>query len=149
MSLSRWKPALLLLGICLVPGLLFMRARGSDHADTPDIAKTPGADLTDVYIFPSPNDPNNVVLIMNSHPLIASGSGATTVFDPDVLYQFKIDTSNPLDGVEDLVLQFRFSGTNPASQQVQVFGPAAPVQAGTVSQYLATPDPTTGTINST
>jgi len=142
-SLRRW--ALVAAGIALVPGLLLLRARGSDHADTPSIAASPGTDLSDVYIFPSPNDASNVVLVMNVRPLIPQGQGANFSFDPTVLYQFKIDNTG--DSVEDLVIQARF-GAAGANQTVSIAGPAPPTQTGTVATAL-TPFATTGVINQT
>ena len=142
---SRKKLALLAIGVGLIPTLLFARARGSDHADTPAIAALPGTDLSDVYIFPSPSNANNVVLVMCVHPVIPSGAGLTTDFDPNVLYQFKIDNSG--DFKEDLVIQAKFTGSG-ATQKVQIAGPVAPSRTGTVTQF-ETPDSVSGTINNT
>ena len=36
-------------------------ARGSDHQDSPAVLAQPGADITDVYVFPAPENPKNVV----------------------------------------------------------------------------------------
>jgi hypothetical protein len=150
--LSRKKLGLLAVaaGVVLVPGLLLVKARGSDHADTPAIAATPGVDLTDVFIFPSPVTPANVVLVMNVHPLIATGV-TSTIFDPSVLYQFKISNninngkSTAAQPVENLVIQAKFTGTG-TNQTVQIVGPVAPTMTGAQSVFQ-TPDPTTGTIN--
>ena len=119
------------------------QARGSDHADTPQIAAAPGTDLTDVFIFPSPSNPNNVVLAMTVHPLIATGGTAT--FDPTVLYQFKIDNTG--DSSEDLVIQARFEGDG-AAQKVLIAGPSVPTLTGTQSQALPALG-TSGTLNAT
>lgn len=143
MALSRKTLALLLSAVAISPAAIFAVARGSDHADTPTIAKSPGADLTDVFVFPSPSDANNVVLIMNVHPLIPGGQSGGVSFDPSVLYQFKIDNTG--DSVEDLVIQAKFSGTGP-SQAVTIYGPAKPPRTGTQTQFLSTPS-ATGTIN--
>src|SRR5579872_3145664 len=143
MTFSRRRLALLALAVAVVPTVALVRARGSDHADTPAIAAMPGADLTDVYIFPSPLNPNNVVLVMNVHPLIPSGQANTVVFDPNVLYQFKIDNTG--DNVEDLVIQAKFTGTGP-NQTFQIAGPVKPTRTGTVTQF-ETPDAAIGTIN--
>jgi hypothetical protein len=124
---------------------IHFEARASDHADTPAIAATPGVDLTDVFLFPSPVNPNNVVLVMNVHPLIPSGQGLSTVFDPNVLYQFKIDNTG--DFKEDLVIQAKFSGTG-ANQKVQIAGPVKPERIGTQAVFER-PDPVVGTINTT
>ena len=106
-------------------------SRASDHADTPDIASNPGTDLTDVHIFPSATNPNNVVLTMSLHPLIPAGQGPATAFDPNVLYQFKIDNTG--DGVEDLVIQARFSGSDAATQRVAITDVVIPSTKGSVN----------------
>lgn len=133
MSFFLRRCALMAAGVALIPSLILLRARGSDHADTPQIAASPGTDLSDVYIFPSPNNINNVVLAMNVRPLIPQGQGANFSFDPNVLYQFKIDNNG--DAVEDLVIQARF-GAAGANQSVSIAGPATPGQTGTVSTAL-------------
>jgi hypothetical protein len=143
MVLSRKTLALLLSAVAITPAAIFAVARGSDHADTPTIAKTPGGDLTDVFIFPSPNDPNNVVLVMNVHPLIPTGQSAGVSFDPNILYQFKIDNTG--DNVEDLVIQAKATGTGP-NQAIAIYGPAKPTRTGTQAELLPAPS-ATGTIN--
>ena len=117
-------------------------AIGSDHADTVESVNKPGIDLTDLHIFPG-QDNNNVVLALSVRPLIPAGGAANFSFDPDVLYQFKIDTTG--DAVEDLVIQARFEGTG-ANQKVFIAGPVKPSRLGTVTQF-ETPYATTGTIN--
>lgn len=144
MKLFYRKAALFAAALAIVPAVMLTRARGSDHADTPAIAQSPGTDLTDVFIFPSPTNANNVVLAMCVHPLIASGQGPATSFDPNVLYQFKIDNTG--DSVEDYVIQAKFSGTG-ASQQVRISS-GKPIVIGTTTQQL-TPDSAVGTINTT
>ena len=130
-------------GLLVLPPALFIKASGSDHADTPAIAARPGADLTDVFIFPSPTNTNNVVLAMTVHPLIAGGQGPSTSFDPNVLYQFKIDKNG--DGVEDVVIQMKASGTG-ANQTIQVAGPVAPSRTGTTAIF-ENANANAGTIN--
>lgn len=129
----------------VMPLALIQIARCSDHADTPDNAAKPGQDLTDVYIFPSPSDSTKIVLAMNVSPLITPAQIGTRRFDPNVLYQFKIDNTG--DNVEDLVIQARFKG-NGSSQQCMISGPATPSETGTKSTWL-TPDSNVGTFDST
>ena len=119
-------------------------AVGSDHADTVESVNKPGIDLTDLHIFPG-QDPNNVVLALSVRPLIPAGQAANFSFDPDVLYQFKIDTTG--DAIEDLVIQARFEGTG-ANQKVFIAGPVRPSRTGLVTQFQ-TPYTKTGTINQT
>lgn len=118
-------------------------ARASDHQDTTFLAtQLRAADLTDLYVFGSPKDKTNVVLIMDFDPLIVSGEQRP--YDPKVLYQFKIDNTG--DYVEDLVLQFQVNGTS-AQSGVTVRGPGRPSVVGTQSQLIAVSG--TGTLNQT
>ena len=126
-------------------GMVVARLRASDHADTAENYNRIGADLTDVFIFPSATDPTHVVLAMDVHGLIPTGQGPATSFDTRVLYQFKIDVNG--DNVEDYVIQAKFNGSGP-NQQVLVAGPIKPPTTGTTS-YFARRLPTTGTINQT
>lgn len=143
MSLSRMKIALLtMVAVLAIPLVVHGRAHGSDHADTPAIAADPDVDLSDVHIFPSPTNPNNVVLSMCVHPLITTAQVSSVNFSPDVLYQFKID--NVGDFTEHLVLQATFTGAG-AAQQVHI-GFGKPASAGLVTTAL-TPDSVAGTFN--
>ncbi|MEH1889993.1 MAG: DUF4331 domain-containing protein [Nostoc sp.] len=119
------------------------KALASDHQDTTFLAtKLTAADLTDLFVFESPTDPNNVVLVMDFDPLIVSGE--MRPFDPNVLYQFNIDNTG--DSVEDIVLQFKINGTG-SNQTVTVSRPTSPIQVGTRSTLL--PVSRTGQLNQT
>jgi hypothetical protein len=112
--------------------------RGSDHQDSPTMIARPGADITDVFIYPDPNDATKVVLQMDVWPLLTPGTATTSVaLDPDVLYQFKISHGQQA-GPEDMVIQFRANASGP-TQTVAVYGPAAPSQQGTVSTLVGSP----------
>lgn len=143
---SKRSKSLLGAGVLAAAALTFGASQfaiGSDHADTVENVRRKGADLTDLHIFPSPN-PNNVVLAMSVAPLIPAGQGGLATFDPNVLYQFKIDTDR--NNVEDLVIQARFLGTGP-SQRVLIAGPVRPSRTGTT--MTAEPAfPVTGALNS-
>jgi hypothetical protein len=115
--------------------------RGSDHQDTFNLANrsNTSADITDVYVFPSPANPANVVLAMNVFPLIPAGLGPTKFFDPTLIWQLKI--SHQSSGIEDQVIQFSASGTT-ASQVISVYGPAKPNEIGTSNTLV----PLTGNV---
>ena len=118
-------------------------ALASDHQDTTFLAtKLTAADLTDLYVFESPTNSKNVVLVMDFDPLIVSGEQRP--FDPNVLYQFKIDNNG--DSVEDVVLQFNVKGKG-SQQTVTVRGPSRPIKVGTQSALL--PVSWTGQLNQT
>ncbi|HEX5269306.1 MAG TPA: DUF4331 family protein, partial [Gemmataceae bacterium] len=118
----------------------------SDVPNTPALSAKPGDDLTDTYLFPDPSNPNNVVVIMDVHPFIPPGQAGQEEFDPNLLYQMQFSTQD--NGVEDLAIQFKFNGSDPATQQVQVAGPVLPERTGT-SAYFEQPDQVTGTLNQT
>jgi hypothetical protein len=118
------------------------RSTASDHADTAEIVNRIGADMTDVYIFPSTTNAANVVLVLDAHGLIPGGVTDVS-FDPRVLYQFKIDNTG--DFVEDLVIQVLF-GNPGANQAVYVAGPYKPFTTGTTSIFVRR-HPMVGMIN--
>jgi hypothetical protein len=108
-------------------------ALGSDHQDTPEVEANPRQDLTDVYAFPS--TAGRIVLVMNSRAFLTPGATAADgSFDPDQLYQFKID--NDGDAREDTVIQVTFSGTA-AAQRVAVRGPVVPPVRGATANQIA------------
>lgn len=125
--------------------LIFVQVRGSDHGDTIPVVENPATDLTDLYIFPSPENPDNVVLVMNVYGLVSPDQADDVFFGPDVLYEFNIDTNG--DAVEDQVIQARFGAAQP-NQRVQIAGPVAPSMKGTRSVFEH-PFKTTGVINET
>ncbi len=102
-----------------------VRARASDHQDTPEVELNPRMDINDVYAFPG-SAADRIVLVMTTSSPIA---GSNAAFDPNLLYQFKIDNSG--DAIEDRVIQVTFEGSEPGSQRVTLRGPVAPTMAGT------------------
>jgi uncharacterized protein DUF4331 len=119
-------------------------AQGSDHQDTPEVELNPATDMTDVYVFPGAS-PDRTVLVLNTWAFITPAQTTSTYFDPNVLYQFKID--NNTDGVEDKVIQITFDGAGP-NQTVAVRGPLVPPVVGAMGNRIATAAPAvTGPIN--
>jgi len=104
--------------------------RGSDHQDTYNLAtrSNTSADITDVFVFPSPTNAANVVLAMDVAPL-----SSAQYFDPTLMWQFKI--SHVAGGPEDEVIQFGVTGTG-ASQTITVHGPAKPNEVGTTNTFI-------------
>jgi len=120
-------------------------SRASDHQDTPDVELSPRMDINDVYAFPG-SSPDRIVLVVTTSSPITPAQSASAAFDPNLLYQLKIDNSG--DGVEDKVIQITFSGTGSA-QQVLVRGPAAPTQTGPINTLLTSEAAVAGAINTT
>ncbi len=115
----------------------------ADHADAPDTSQG-NLDINDLYVFASGN---NMVFAMTVSPLLAPGSATTNAaFNPNGLYQFKMDTD--MDGREDGVVQITFDGSG-TGQTVQISGPAAPGVTGAVGNVLLGGTPRTGAFNTT
>ena len=131
----------LTLAIAISAATLF----ASDHQDTPEVELSPRMDINDIYAFPGASA-DRIVLVMTTSSPITPAQSAAASFDPNLLYQLKIDNTG--DGVEDRVIQFTFSGAG-ASQQVQVRGPVAPVTTGMVNSIVSASPSLTGTVNTT
>lgn len=138
----RWLAGIALLAASGVAGL----AVASDHQDTAEVELNPKHDLTDVYVFPG-SQPGRIVLVMNTRAFLTPAETPGASFDPNLLYQFKIDNNG--DAIEDKVVQVSFSGAG-ATQKVEVRGPVDPPVIGAMMNEVASSSPTvTGTINTT
>lgn len=123
----RWWASLAALAVT-GSAVAVVTVRASDHQDTPEVELSPRMDINDVYAFPGANGTDNsrITLVMTtSSPIVPSGN-AGAKFDPNLLYQFHIDNSAPLDGIDDLVIQVTFDSTTGNNRVVNVRGPAAP-----------------------
>jgi hypothetical protein len=103
------------LAVVLVPGLVlsvgipFRSGWAANHREAPITALDHKADITDVYAFRSygAGDSTKVTLILCVDPLLEPGNGPNWFpFDPDILYEIKVDNDN--DALADVVFQFRF-----------------------------------------
>ncbi len=84
----------------------------SDHSDTTD----PRADITDLFVFQSPDDANRSVIILNVFP---NASEPLSTFDPDVSYELKIDTDGDLEA--DVALHVVFDSTPDGKHVARVY----------------------------
>src|SRR6478672_10977849 len=119
-------------------------ARASDHQDNPLVELNPAMDMTDVYAFPG-SSPDRIALVLNSWAFLTPAQTSSTSFDPNLLYQFKVDNTG--DAKEDKVIQIVFKGTG-ANQTVEVRGPLAPPVIGAMNNQIANATPAvTGAVN--
>ncbi len=96
--------AALLVVAMMAPAPVF----ASSHREAPVTALDTKADITDWYAFVSYDHPGNLVLVMNVDPFLEPSNGPNYFpFDPNVLYEMKID--NDHDGIPDVTFQFRFT----------------------------------------
>ena len=83
---------------------------GANHREAPITALDHKADITDVFAFRSYDAGGvpRVSLIMCVDPLLEPANGPNWFpFDPEILYEIKVDNNN--DAIEDITLQIRFS----------------------------------------
>ncbi len=139
--MKKIRPFLAALAIFLLAGSLLSPlppARAADHRDSPTADANPEGDITDFFAFLDPNDPSQLVLILNVNPFTVPAESPTYRFSPEFLYQIKI--GNRGEAVENLVVQAVFHNvpTNQCAsgQTIQVFGPATPVQVGVNNNLL-------------
>jgi len=138
-------------GLAIVAGIAALGAtlastqssRASDHQDTPEVELSSRMDINDVYAFPG-SSADRIVLVLTTSSPITPAQSAAAAFDPNLLYQLKIDNTG--DGVEDKVIQVTFSGTG-SNQQMTVRGPVAPAQTGTMNTLVTSGTSITGTTN--
>src|SRR5215472_16538093 len=116
----------------------------ANHREAPITALDHKADITDVFAFRSYDGGTTprVTLVLCVDPLQEPGNGPNWFpFDPDILYEIKIDNNN--DAVEDITFQFRFTTEQRLPNLFQVYAGAgtginapanspAPVPPGTL-----------------
>lgn len=79
----------------------------SSHREAPITALDHAADITDWYAFVSYDHPDRVTFVMNVDPFLEPSNGPNYFpFDPNILYEMKIDNDN--DARPDVTFQFRF-----------------------------------------
>src|SRR6266567_4587027 len=97
--------------VALAPALCMLVPSGlfaSSHREAPITALDRTADITDWYAFVSYDHPDRVTMILNVYPFLEPSNGPNYFpFDPNVLYEMKVD--NNQDGMEDVTFQFRFT----------------------------------------
>ncbi|MBC7844537.1 MAG: DUF4331 family protein, partial [Gemmatimonadaceae bacterium] len=119
------------------------RARASDHQDTPETELNPRMDINDVYAFPGSSADRIALVVTTSSPI----AGQTASFDPNLLYQIKVDNTG--DAIEDLVFQVTFDNAEGSNQRYTVRGPVAPPMAGTKTMLATTGTVVTGQVGTT
>ena len=65
--------------------LLIKPAYASDHQDSPKILGTPVLDISDLFAFTSPEQPNHLVMVMNTLPLASESSWFADAFEYSIV----------------------------------------------------------------
>jgi hypothetical protein len=105
----------------------------SDHLDAPLVKKDGRTDINDVYVFESPQHPNNVVLALTVNP--GAGVISGTSFDAKARYSFDIDTNG--DAIADKTIAVNFGPVEGnGRQRLTLTGPGIRAQ-GAVGETVA------------
>jgi hypothetical protein len=87
----------------------FGTARAADHRDGPQLLTVPAqADINDVYLFESPANADNSVIVVTVNPL--AGFVSTTNFVSGIDYLIHVDTDG--DAADDFRFRVRFTDLN-------------------------------------
>ncbi len=91
----------------------------ADHLDAPGLkSPAPGdarTDITDIYAFQKPGNPNKSILMLNVNPLAPT---LATAFDPEAVYQLNVDTNG--DSIADRVFEITFDEPEDGEQEAEV-----------------------------
>ncbi len=91
--------------LCLTP---LPASFASSHREAPITALDHPADITDFYAFVSYDHPDRVTFVMNVDPFLEPSNGPNYFpFDPNVLYEIKVD--NTYSATANVTFQFRFN----------------------------------------
>lgn len=102
---ARWG----VLALAVTAGLVGLGGHAADHRDGtifPNTAVNGRRDINDMYIFVSPANPANTVLVFTVSPFAGAQGGTPTTFDQSLFFDMKIDTNG--DAVEDLTFRITF-----------------------------------------
>src|SRR5262249_50680718 len=72
--------------ICVFCGLFSEENTMADHSSGPRAIAAPAADIADLFVFPSPERPSHLVLVLNVFPAAAPGA----LFSDAVAYRFRL-----------------------------------------------------------
>jgi len=98
---------------------------GDDTANVGSPNGDPRTDITDVFAFLKPGDPNKSILILDVNPLAPLLAGA---FNSQAIYEINVDTNG--DAVADLSFRIRFSDVESGSQTATVHLASGALAAG-------------------
>jgi hypothetical protein len=142
MSVRPTLTRLALAGFALLPAAL---SRAADHLDAPQlrVAGAGDKDINDVYVFRSPANPANTVLVMTVNPFAGRvnpfGTMSGTTFGTNVDYRFQVDNNG--DALPDVTYSTTFAAPVAGIQAVTATRTAnsltAPLAGGSTGANLA------------
>lgn len=111
----------------------------SDHGDAPLVSNDQGTDLGDVYLFPDPNDANQLVMVMTTRGFLVPGeAGNLAFFQSGMTYRFGIENTG--DAIEDASIAITFDERTAAfSDQTATITATGVANEGTFTAQTTAP----------
>lgn len=112
--------------------------RAADHAESPGADADPAADLADVFVFVSPENPRRMVaaITFGGRPLPRSRIDTTVYCDPNVIYELNVgraDAAGVFSNTAALKVVARFGDSTPVAGKCGVQLENVPGAGGTFS----------------
>lgn len=111
-------------------------ARASNHRSSPSVQSDIATDLTDVYMFRSPNDASKLVVVMDTHPFSVPVEASNYHYQPSAVYRFFF-TTNAM-AIPTARIDFVFTPFANGQQKLTGFFPNGIVVEGMVTQGTVT-----------
>jgi len=118
----------------------------SDHISGPRALANPIADITDLYAFPSPSPPQNLVLVMNTLPF----AQPSDLFSDGLIYRFRIRPLSPTEpdgyrapfetGGDELLIDCVFSDPTGVRDTARQEGTCTTSAGGSVTFRVGDPE---------
>ena len=103
-------------------------AQAADHLEAPAVRMDGSTDINDLFLFQSPTNANNSVMILTVNPFAGSGNSGTT-FNENASYQFQFDNTG--DAVANVTYSTTFSPAVAGVQTYQVQREGVTIASGT------------------
>ncbi len=97
--------------ICVGVFSLMAAAFAADHFDSPLAKRDVRTDITDVYAFRSPSNPDNLVVVMGVSSFVP-GASPTTLFSNDARYNIHVDNVDDGQLKANATVRVTFSGNS-------------------------------------
>jgi len=118
---------------CILVAMTCASAWAADHKEAPLVSERPPSDIADLYVFLSPSNSDNLVMVMTVNPFVVQEAGGGFNFSPEISYIFNVDNTG--DAIADTYIKVDFEKDQSFEltmpNGVKILGQATPATAGT------------------
>lgn len=87
--------------------LVCLNVWAADHKEAPLVGERPPSDIADLYVFGSPGNSDNIVMVMTVNPFTVPEEGLGSNFSPSITYVFQVDNNG--DAIADMHVSVDFA----------------------------------------